>query len=157
MASIGMHEHHKVIVLGAGITGISAAKTYLDIDPSVDLLIVDRESSIGGVWSAERIYPGLYYEVPPPLLDFTDLDMCQELGIEQWSDVTGYQVNEFMVRLDSQSIYNSADETRSDMLESLTLSGGANSTPWLRKLREVAVAGRFLFIHQETQKLLRNH
>jgi cation diffusion facilitator CzcD-associated flavoprotein CzcO len=90
-------EHHKVVVLGAGINGIALAKTYLDIDPSVDILLVDCEASIGGVWSKERIYPGLHYEVPAPLLNFTELDMCKEFGMEEWSDVTGYRVNKFLV------------------------------------------------------------
>jgi dimethylaniline monooxygenase (N-oxide forming) len=97
MGSAAPPEHHKVIVLGAGINGISIAKTYLDIDPSVDILLVDCESSIGGVWSMDRIYPGLMYEVPTPLLDFSQLDMCEEFGMEKWSDVTGYRVNEFLV------------------------------------------------------------
>lgn len=33
MAPNGSPEHHKVIVLGAGINGLALAKTYLDIDP----------------------------------------------------------------------------------------------------------------------------
>lgn len=99
MASSAGPEHHKVIVLGAGFNGIVLAKTYLDIDPSVDLLIVDGETSVGGVWSADRIYPGLCYEMPAPLLNFTDLDMCKEFAIEKWSDVPGYMVNEFLVFL----------------------------------------------------------
>jgi dimethylaniline monooxygenase (N-oxide forming) len=99
-------EHHKVIVLGAGINGIAFAKTYLDIDPSVDILLVDCEASIGGVWSKERIYPGLHYEAPAPLLNFSELDMCEEFGMEKWSDVTGYRVNEFLVRLIPRSFTN---------------------------------------------------
>ena len=97
MGSSAPPEHHKVIVLGAGINGIVLAKTYLDIDPSVDILLVDCEASIGGVWSKERIYPGLNYEVPTPMLNFTQLDMCEEFGMGNWEDVSGYRVNEFLV------------------------------------------------------------
>jgi len=42
-------KHHKVIILGADLNGLAAAKTYLDIDPSVDLLVIDGDSDIGGV------------------------------------------------------------------------------------------------------------
>jgi dimethylaniline monooxygenase (N-oxide forming) len=97
MGSITPPEHHKVIVLGAGINGLSMAKTYLDIDPSVDILLVDCGSSLGGVWSKERIYHGLHYEAPTPLLNFTEFDMCEEFGMEEWADVSGYRVNEFLV------------------------------------------------------------
>ncbi|KAF4624302.1 hypothetical protein G7Y89_g13871 [Cudoniella acicularis] len=98
MASSGSSRHHKVIIVGAGFNGIVAAKTYLQVDPSTDVLIVDGESEIGGVWSASRIYPGLMYEMPAPLLNFSDFNMCKELGIEMWGDVRGDQVNDFLVR-----------------------------------------------------------
>ena len=65
--------HHKVIILGAGLHGLAAAKTYLDIDPSVDLLVVDGDSGIGGVWSKSRIYPGLVFEQSTPMVNFTDM------------------------------------------------------------------------------------
>lgn len=90
-------EHHRVVVLGAGFNGLIAAKTYLQLKPSADLLILDNESTIGGVWSASRIYPGLLYETPSPLTDFPDMSMCKELGIGMWEDITAYQINEFLV------------------------------------------------------------
>ncbi|KAL2063638.1 hypothetical protein VTL71DRAFT_5443 [Oculimacula yallundae] len=98
MTSSNLSSHHDVVIIGAGHTGIIAAKTYLQIDPSVDLRIIDGGKSIGGVWSAERIYPGLIFEFPYPLVNFTDFDMGKELGVEPWSDVTGEQVNEFLNR-----------------------------------------------------------
>ena len=97
MASNSLPEHHRVIVVGAGFNGVSIAKTYLDINPSVDIVLIDCESSVGGVWSRERVYPGLYYEAPTPLADFPELTMLEELGLEDWSDVSGYQVNELLV------------------------------------------------------------
>jgi len=33
-----------------------------------------------------------------PLLNFSDMDMCQELDMEIWSDVTGYQVNDYLAK-----------------------------------------------------------
>jgi dimethylaniline monooxygenase (N-oxide forming) len=97
MAPSVASNHHRVLVVGAGFNGIAAAKIYLEIDPLVDILLIDGESSIGGVWSASRIYPGLQYEMPAPMLDFPDMSMCKELGIEEWSDVDGDQVNDYLV------------------------------------------------------------
>lgn len=90
-------KHHRVIIIGAGFNGIIAAKTYLQINPTADILIIDGSNSLGGVWSSERIYPGLVYEMPCPMLDLSDFDMHKEMGIELWGDVNGYQVNEFLV------------------------------------------------------------
>ena len=61
MASPSPSKPHKVIIVGAGINGILAPKTYLQIKPDVDILIIDSEKSIGGVWAATRIYPGLCF------------------------------------------------------------------------------------------------
>jgi len=92
-----MANHHDVIILGAGFNGLIAAKTYLQIKPSIDILILDSGDAIGGVWSKSRIYPGLLYEMPTPLLNFSDFDMCRELGMEMWEDVNAAQVNKFLV------------------------------------------------------------
>lgn len=86
-----------MIVIGAGFNGVVATKTYLRIDRSVDILVIDGESSLGGVWSSSRIYPGLVYEMPSPMLNSSDFDMCKELGIGEWEDVIGYQINDFLV------------------------------------------------------------
>ncbi|RDW77187.1 FAD protein [Coleophoma cylindrospora] len=88
----------KVIILGAGFHGLAAAKTYLQINPQIELRIIDNGSSIGGVWATDRIYPGLFYEVPTPMGDFSDFDMCTELGMEMFQDISGEQVNQFLVK-----------------------------------------------------------
>ncbi|KAK0115500.1 hypothetical protein ONS96_013954 [Cadophora gregata f. sp. sojae] len=98
MPSFTSSKHHDVVIIGAGNNGIVAAKTYLQINPSIDLLVIDGGKSLGGVWSAERVYPGLIFEMPAPLMNFTDLDITKELGVELWGDVTGEQVNEFLNR-----------------------------------------------------------
>jgi dimethylaniline monooxygenase (N-oxide forming) len=81
MASPSTSKHHKVIIVGAGVNGILAAKTYLQIEPDVDIPIIDSEKSIGGVSAATRIYLGLVFELPAPTMNFSDFDICKELGI----------------------------------------------------------------------------
>ncbi|KAH7911143.1 hypothetical protein BJ138DRAFT_1086194 [Hygrophoropsis aurantiaca] len=48
----------KVCVVGSGAAGLITSKTLLDDGFDVEILSKDR--SVGGVWSVERIYPGLY-------------------------------------------------------------------------------------------------
>ncbi|EIN05808.1 FAD/NAD(P)-binding domain-containing protein [Punctularia strigosozonata HHB-11173 SS5] len=52
-------ETFDVVVVGAGWYGLAAAKTYLQLHPECDLIVLDSSSSVGGVWAAERLYPGL--------------------------------------------------------------------------------------------------
>ncbi len=123
MAATRSSKHHSVIIIGAWFNGIVAAKTYLQINPLVDLIIIDEGQSIGGVWSDDRIYPGLFYEMPTPLVNYSDFDMCKELGMEMWEDVSGDQVNEYLVFLCplSMELYLSHLEIRSGMLRSMIL------------------------------------
>ncbi|KAJ0417377.1 hypothetical protein BJY00DRAFT_325686 [Aspergillus carlsbadensis] len=48
-----------LVIIGAGWHGLAAAKTALELNPSNTLLVLDSASTIGGVWAAERLYPGL--------------------------------------------------------------------------------------------------
>ncbi|PVF97890.1 FAD/NAD(P)-binding domain-containing protein [Serendipita vermifera] len=49
----------KVIIIGAGWSGLATAKTYLQIDPSIELVILESEETLGGTWCASRIFPEL--------------------------------------------------------------------------------------------------
>ncbi|KAF4224523.1 hypothetical protein CNMCM8980_007525 [Aspergillus fumigatiaffinis] len=66
---------YDVIVIGAGWCGLVAAKTYLQACPDAQVLIVDGDSSIGGTWSKERLYPHLVAEAHHGLFEFSDLPM----------------------------------------------------------------------------------
>ncbi|MCJ1428118.1 hypothetical protein MMC29_006026 [Sticta canariensis] len=48
-------SHYKLIVIGAGFASLPAAKTYLQLELSVSLLIIDAHRSISGVWAKERL------------------------------------------------------------------------------------------------------
>lgn len=68
----------KVLRVCSGWCGLVAAKTYLQICPTARLLIVDGDSSIGGTWSKERLYPHLVAEAHYGLFEFSDLPMRRE-------------------------------------------------------------------------------
>ncbi|PWY88762.1 dimethylaniline monooxygenase [Aspergillus sclerotioniger CBS 115572] len=48
----------EVIVVGAGLGGLATAKTYLELAPQTDLLILEGRSAVGGVW-AQNSYEDL--------------------------------------------------------------------------------------------------
>jgi dimethylaniline monooxygenase (N-oxide forming) len=68
----------RVIVIGAGWAGLSAARTYTLVNPDVDLTILDDDNSVGGVWSSSRVYPGLVADSPRGLFEYSDLSMLDE-------------------------------------------------------------------------------
>jgi cation diffusion facilitator CzcD-associated flavoprotein CzcO len=51
-------ESLDLVVIGAGWSGLVAAKTYLEVKPSSKVIVLDSESSVGGVWTKHRLYKG---------------------------------------------------------------------------------------------------
>lgn len=96
--SITKNDNFQVIIIGAGWNGLAAAKTYLQINPSVSLSILDADSSIGGVWSGSRVYPGMIADSCAALFDYSDFPMHEELGIDKWADLPAEKVHEYLER-----------------------------------------------------------
>lgn len=44
-------EQVDLVVIGAGIYGIQAARTYLEIHPEKKVVILEASDAVGGVWS----------------------------------------------------------------------------------------------------------
>jgi dimethylaniline monooxygenase (N-oxide forming) len=91
-------DSKKVIIVGAGVYGLIAAKTYLQVNPRIDLTVIDADSSVGGVWSKSRVHPGLLVDSPSPSFEFSDMQMEEEFGVPQWSDLTGDMMSEYLER-----------------------------------------------------------
>ena len=87
----------KVIVVGAGWSGLTAASTYLKINPDVYLTILDASDSPGGVWSKSRLYPGLLANSPSGLYEFSDFSMKGEHHTS-YDAITGEDVQEYLHR-----------------------------------------------------------
>lgn len=43
-----------------GIHGLATLKAYREVNPNASILVVDKDASLGGVWSKQRLYPGLH-------------------------------------------------------------------------------------------------
>ncbi|KAL3423563.1 flavin-binding monooxygenase-like protein [Phlyctema vagabunda] len=98
MSSVTSGSPKRVIVVGAGWAGLVAAKTYLELDPNIDLTIIDSERTLGGVWSSDRIYPGLTTDSPVGLFDYSDLPMGAALGLKDWDDLPAQKVYEYLYK-----------------------------------------------------------
>ncbi|KAF9009108.1 FAD/NAD(P)-binding domain-containing protein [Hymenopellis radicata] len=82
----------RVVVIGAGWAGLAAAKTYLQINPRIQLTIIDAHKTLGGVWSQDRIFPGMIADSPSGLFDFSDLPMQEK----DWQDIPASKVYEYL-------------------------------------------------------------
>lgn len=88
----------RVIIIGAGIHGLAAAKTYLEMVPDIQLTVIDDDDSVGGVWSRSRVHSNLMADSATPTFDFSDLQMSEEFDIPEWSSIPGPIVHEYLER-----------------------------------------------------------
>ncbi|KAF2201531.1 flavin-binding monooxygenase-like protein-like protein [Delitschia confertaspora ATCC 74209] len=75
-------EKVELVVVGAGLYGLTAAVTYHKLHPEANILVLEASPSIGGPWAPERIFPGLKtnnllgtYENPDFPMDGTKYDV----------------------------------------------------------------------------------
>ncbi|KAF2125387.1 FAD/NAD(P)-binding domain-containing protein [Dothidotthia symphoricarpi CBS 119687] len=89
-------ESFDLVIVGAGIHGLNMLKTYRDVHPSASILVLDKGSSIGGVWAKDRLYPGLHTNNHFQTFEFSDYPMNTE-GFNLANDhIPGEHVNEYL-------------------------------------------------------------
>jgi len=85
------------LIIGAGPSGLCAAKTFLQYDPDADIVIIDANKTIGGVWSRERLYPTLKTNNLFSTVDFSDFPMdALRFGINPGEHVTGETMHSYI-------------------------------------------------------------
>ena len=91
-------RHYDVIVVGAGVQGLIAAKTFLQCHPALKLGILDSAESIGGVWRKEALYPELRTNNLRGTFEFNDFSLPDDLGVRFGEHLPGAVVNEYLCR-----------------------------------------------------------
>jgi len=86
-----------ILIIGAGPSGLCAAKTFLQHDAAARIRIVDSRASLGGVWSQEQLYPTLKTNNIFSMIDFSDFPMeSAHFGIRPGQHVTGEAMNAYL-------------------------------------------------------------
>lgn len=62
-------------IIGAGIYGVQAARTYLQLHPKARIVVFEAADTIGGVWSSERVYDAFWTQTPLQILEFSDMKL----------------------------------------------------------------------------------
>ncbi|KAL8689708.1 MAG: hypothetical protein Q9224_004582, partial [Gallowayella concinna] len=70
-------QQFDLAVVGAGISGIAAAKFYLDIHPNCKLVLLEKDTSVGGVWNQSRVFDTFYTQSPFGTWEYSDMSMPQ--------------------------------------------------------------------------------
>jgi hypothetical protein len=75
------------------------AKTYLEVNPSASLLILDSSASVGGVWAKERLYPGLKTNNLLGTYESSDFPMTPEqFDVAPGQHISGDTVHDYLTQ-----------------------------------------------------------
>jgi hypothetical protein len=80
-----------------GIYGLATAKTYLEVHPTANVLIITEDSSIGGVWAEHRLYPGLKTNNMLGTYEFSDFPMDHKAyGVQEGQHLRGTVMHRYL-------------------------------------------------------------
>ncbi|KAI1370876.1 FAD/NAD(P)-binding domain-containing protein [Hypoxylon crocopeplum] len=92
----GKVEQVDAAIIGAGWYGLVTARTYLRLRPEANVLIIDSDNTVGGVWSKDRLYPNLVAQVRLGLFNYSDTPMPPNGGNANDPRVTGEMIHNYM-------------------------------------------------------------
>ncbi|KAF4503028.1 dimethylaniline monooxygenase [Fusarium agapanthi] len=92
-----MKSHRaSIIIIGTGVGGLAAAKTYLELDPEADILLLEKRSGLGGVWAEENCYDGLKTNNLRGTYEFTDFPLDDSYGVKEGEHIPGLVLYRYM-------------------------------------------------------------
>ncbi|KAK5052640.1 hypothetical protein LTR84_002505 [Exophiala bonariae] len=99
MASTGVTDKADLVVIGSGWNGLCSAKTYHQCHPQANVIVLDDQPTIGGVWAEHRLYPGLKTNNMRGNYEFGDFTFQQAgLDVKHGVHILGDEVHEYLKR-----------------------------------------------------------
>ncbi|ERF68288.1 hypothetical protein EPUS_02744 [Endocarpon pusillum Z07020] len=89
-------ESVDVVVIGAGWSGLAAAKTYIELHPSATVVVLDDADTVGGVWAEHRLYPGLVSNNMLGTYEYSDFPMDEYYGVKPGQHIPGTVVHAYL-------------------------------------------------------------
>ncbi|KAG2173103.1 hypothetical protein INT43_004476 [Umbelopsis isabellina] len=91
-------EKVDLVVIGAGVYGLAAAKTYLEVNSDAKVVVLDANSTVGGVWSKDRMYKGLKSNNLLGTLEFSDFSLDPaKFDVKPGEHIPGEALNAYLV------------------------------------------------------------
>ncbi|KAA8567682.1 hypothetical protein EYC84_008155 [Monilinia fructicola] len=104
-------DHVDLVVVGAGWFGLAGAKTYLQIHPEANIVVLADNETIGGVWANDRLYPGLKTNNILGALEYSEFPMTTEkYGVKPGEYIPGSVIHQYLE--DFAKEYNVYDKIR---------------------------------------------
>jgi cation diffusion facilitator CzcD-associated flavoprotein CzcO len=76
---------------------LAAAKVYIELHPAEEILVIEAESSCGGTWSANRLYPGLKSNNLLDTYEYPDFPMVPEVyGVQPGEHIPGTVLHRYL-------------------------------------------------------------
>lgn len=73
------------------------AKVYLEIHPFANVTLIDSSSTIGGVWSTDRLYPGLKSNNMLGTYEYPDFPMDEKtFGVKPGQFIPGHVIHDYL-------------------------------------------------------------
>jgi cation diffusion facilitator CzcD-associated flavoprotein CzcO len=83
----------------SGWHGLAAAKTWIELNPSAEIAVLEAESSLGGVWAEHRLYDNLKSNNLLGTYEYSDFPMSEEVfGVKSGQHIPGKVVHEYLKR-----------------------------------------------------------
>ncbi|KAL6714953.1 hypothetical protein ACLMJK_007213 [Lecanora helva] len=96
-----------VAVIGAGLAGIAFARFYLDTHPDSNLVVLEKDGHIGGVWSAARVFDDFWVQSPLRMTSFSDVVLEIPKGAPNLHDTfEAKYVTEYLENYVDNHVYN---------------------------------------------------
>ncbi|KAI9673614.1 MAG: hypothetical protein M1817_002251 [Caeruleum heppii] len=90
-------ENVDLAVIGAGWHGLAAAKTYLEVNPTAKVIVLEAAPTIGGVWAEHRLYPGLKSNNMLGTYEYSDFPMDEAtFGVRPGQHIPGQVIHEYL-------------------------------------------------------------
>ncbi|KAM0257016.1 hypothetical protein ACHAQJ_004609 [Trichoderma viride] len=90
-------ETFDCVVAGAGWYGLAAAKQYRALHPDDSLVVFDPQSTVGGTWATERLYPDLKSNNLLGTYEYPDFPMDPKtFGVKPGQYIPGEVTNEYL-------------------------------------------------------------
>ncbi|RAL15238.1 FAD/NAD(P)-binding domain-containing protein [Aspergillus homomorphus CBS 101889] len=91
-----MTEMDDLVVIGAGLYGLMAAKTYLAVHPNAAVEILEANHSVGGVWGRDRLCRGVKTNSIAGSYAYSDFPMSESrFGVKWHQHVPGEVVYKY--------------------------------------------------------------
>ncbi|KAF2827715.1 FAD/NAD(P)-binding domain-containing protein [Ophiobolus disseminans] len=90
-------EKVDLVIVGAGIFGLTNAATYHRLHPQANVIILDAAPCIGGPWALHRIFPGLKTNNLLGMFEHPDFPMDEEkFGVRKGEHIPAEKVLQYL-------------------------------------------------------------